>query len=103
MNALARRRFRKRVKRLDYPTAANLLQALAHAGYEDARVMLILAEHAWSVCPNDQSADSIRRWRDVYAQGRLVKFATGKVTAVDGISTATIDEINSIEVFEDEE
>ncbi len=74
MNPLARRRFRKRVQRLDYPTAANLLQALAHAGYDDPRVLLILADHVWSICPNDDSAEVVRRWRDVFAQGRLVKF-----------------------------
>jgi hypothetical protein len=97
MNPIARRRFAKRVKRLDYPAAANLLQALAHAGYDDPRVMEILATHAWSICPNDDSADAIRRWRDVYAQGRLIKFATGKITSVDGVSTEMIDEIDSIE------
>jgi hypothetical protein len=85
MNPLARRRFRRRVKKLDYPTAANLLRELAHAGYDDPRVMEILAEHAWSVCENDDSAEAIRRWRDVYAQGRLIKFATGRITSVDGV------------------
>ncbi len=101
MNPLARRRFAKRVKKLDYPAAANLLQALAHAGYDDPRVLEILAAHTFSVCEDDASAEIIRKYWTAYNQGRLIKFTTGKVISADGIDVSLIDAVD--EVFEEEQ
>ncbi len=99
LKPLARRRFTQRVKKLDYPAAADLLRGLIEARYDDPRAMRILAERAWATAPDDATAEIMRRLWTAFAAGRRVGFgAGGQTTSVDGVPVELIDAVN--EVFE---
>jgi len=97
MKPPGRKRFQKAVRRLEYRDAANLLRELIEERYPDPRALRILAEHAWSIAPDDATAEIMLKMHRVFAAGRVIKFSTGRVTEVDGVPVDLIDEINSIE------
>ena len=97
MSPVKRQRFREVVNQLDYADCANMLRECIETGHEDTRAMQILAEHCWATAPTDAQAEIMLKFHTAFAAGRRIKFGTGKLLSVDGVTVEMIDEINSIE------
>jgi len=95
-----RKRFAQGIRHLEYRDVATMLRDCIETGHQDTAAMRILAERAWATAPNDALAEIMLKFHTAFAAGRRIKFGTGKLLSVDGVSVTLIDAVN--ECFEED-
>lgn len=72
---MTRRQRRRRAAALDFGQAWNLLHALARAGFDDdRRLMIALARRCEETTTERSLRAASRKWAETYEAGRSVKF-----------------------------
>jgi hypothetical protein len=93
---MTRRQRRRRAAALDFGQAWNLLHALARAGFDDdRRLMITLARRCEETTTKRSLRAASRKWAETYAAGRSVKFKTYSVTILEPVSDDLVDEVES--------